>query len=287
MLSEAYDRGMRLISENGIGQALNAARTRKGLSKAELGRRLGISGAAISQWEAGGPGPSIPKFLQAALILEIDTQDEPFSKFVRDKLTSADEADPEVTKLFQSLGAATVYRDVAEPLRKKLEAMATPTPYFGKDTVKPAAGAPGFAEIQGFARDIPVLGRAIAGEEGNGDVSLNGTEIDRAIRPPGLAGAKGIFALYTSNDSMYPAWKENSLFYVNPNRRPSIGDDVVVEVISKEAGIPGSAFLKRLKKRGAGKVVVEQFNPPMEIEFDSDAVRLYRVIPWEEALGLS
>lgn len=106
-------------------------------------------------------------------------------------------------------------------------------------------------------------------------------------RPPGLANARDIFALYVVNDSMYPAWREGALFYVNPNRPPVIGDDVVVEVKPQIEGEAGAAFLKRLKARRGNTIVVEQFNPPKEIEFDRDAVRLYRVIPWEEALGLS
>ena len=120
------------------------------------------------------------------------------------------------------------------------------------------------------------------------DFRLNGQETDRAIRPPALADAKDVFALYVSNDSMYPAWRENALIYVTPHRPPAIGDDVIIELKPTDDGEPGRAFLKRLKARTPTKYVVEQFNPPGEREFDrAEVLRIYRVIPLEEALGLS
>jgi phage repressor protein C with HTH and peptisase S24 domain len=265
------NREMARERDNGIGDALRQARVALEISKAELGRQLKVSGSAISQWESGGPGPSIQKFMEAAPILQISVQNSPFREFFYEKVgtVTADDffgAQDELVKRAEDRGRQ-IFGDAFE------------------GNVAPAPEAPQFAQIQGLARDIPVFGVAVGGNDG--DFRLNGTEVDRVVRPHGLVNAKGVFALYVVNDSMYPAWREGALFYVNPNRAPAIGDDVVVEMIPIAEGEPGAAFLKRLKARRGDKIIVEQFNPPKEIEFDRGAVRLYRVIPWEEALGLS
>lgn len=239
---------------NELGELIRNGRQAKGWTKAALARELVVSPAAISQWEAGKTMPTADNLLAVMRILDL-------------KGPAFD------NQLFEA-GRQLALQTVEHIRSEQTEA----------SNVR-AADARSFGEIDILARDVPVYGSAVAGEDA--DFSLNGTETDRVARPVGLANAKGIFALYTVNDSMYPAWRENSLFFVNPHRRPSIGDDVVVELISDDPGVPGKAYLKRLKARTPTKIVVEQFNPPKDIEFERGAVRLYRVIPWEEALGLS
>lgn len=251
---------------NELGEEICRLREQAGLSKAALGRVLGVSGAAISQWEAGVTKPSPKSLAEFARALHVPLSQSPFREYLAEKLG----AEP-----FENYD----HRD------RPSSTESAPRSERQKPELQEAPEAPPYESIVGLARDIPVLGNAVAGRDA--DFRLNGSETDRAIRPPGLAKAKGIFALYTVNDSMYPAWRENALFYVNPYRTPRIGDDVVVEIISESVGEPGAAFLKRLKARRGDKVIVEQFNPPLDIEFERDSVRLYRVIPWEEALGLS
>ena len=135
-------------------------------------------------------------------------------------------------------------------------------------------------------RDVPILGIAIAGDDA--DFTFNGEVVDRAPRPAGLLNTKDAFALYVPTDSMYPAFRSGEVFFINPNRQATIGDDVVVELFPEGDGnAAGKGFLKRLKSRTASKIVVEQFNPPMDIEFDRKRVKaLHRVVPWQEAMGL-
>ncbi|MFC6790618.1 helix-turn-helix domain-containing protein [Methylobacterium komagatae] len=253
---------------NPLASLITQKRTARRWSKARLAKELGISASAVSQWESGETFPAPPRVMDLALVLGLDlTTGEVISELVKRGIVLA--------------GAKGVVDHPDSVKNEEVEPSGN-LPFGG---VKPAYDAPAFTYVRGLARDVPVYGIAVGGNDG--DFHFNGTQIDRAIRPNGLADAKDIFALYVVNDSMYPAWREGALFYVNPHRAPAIGDDVVVEVISAKEGEPHAAFLKRLKKRTSEKVIVEQFNPPKEIEFDRASVRLYRVIPWEEALGLS
>ncbi|WP_191970948.1 XRE family transcriptional regulator [Methylobacterium soli] len=243
-----------------LGDALRDAREKLKLSKAQLGRDLKISGAAISQWEAGETVPTTHNLLRVAKALRINLNEAPFSQHLHDA-TSFDEA----------AGASVRHGEQSEA---------------ASSNVREDREAPPFATIQGFSRDVPILGTAVGGDDA--DFHMNGKESDRAIRPPGLAMVRDLFALRVTNDSMYPAWKDGALFYVNPHRNPVIGDDVVIELHPTEPGEPGKAFMKRLKSRSPSKYVVEQFNPPKEIEFKREDVRhVYRVTPWEEALGFT
>lgn len=132
-------------------------------------------------------------------------------------------------------------------------------------------------------RDVEVKGIGVGGD--GADFRFNGETIDRISRPPGITHKQGVFAIYLEAESMYPAFRPGDPLYIDPNRQPRIGDDVVVELHGRD-GEPGDAFVKRLVRRSASKVVVEQFNPSKEIEFDATkVVRLLRVIPWVELVG--
>jgi phage repressor protein C with HTH and peptisase S24 domain len=274
-----------------FAEALRRAREKRGYKKAELARKMGITGPAISQWESGATSPEPFRFAQLVDLLHIDPSEEPFAEYTlfvagvnpgEDIRNMYPQDMAKLRNAFVHGGSFSRSTEIAPSSSLDLVVQEKDkSPY----ALIEAKRAPAFKSIQGLARDIPVYGIAVGGEDG--DFQFNGTEADRVTRPPGLANARDIFALYVVNDSMYPAWREGALFYVNPHRPPVIGDDVVVEMKPQVEGEAGAAFLKRLKARRGNTIVVEQFNPPKEIEFDRDAVRLYRVIPWEEALGLS
>lgn len=273
-----------------FAEALREARERRGLKKAQLARAMGITGPAISQWESGATLPEMPRFKQLVELLDLDIENEVFAKYL---FATAHPARNEILQGWYS-NSSPMTQARLEKLKPDSEFSMEPLDRLPPPTKTSMAGdvfraeaakVPSYKSIQGLSRDVPVYGIAVGGEDG--DFQFNGTESDRVTRPTGLANARDIFALYVVNDSMYPAWREGSLFYVNPHRPPVIGDDVVVEMKPQIEGEAGAAFLKRLKARRGNTIVVEQFNPPKEIEFDRDAVRLYRVIPWEEALGLS
>lgn len=137
-----------------------------------------------------------------------------------------------------------------------------------------------------YPRDVPLRGIAVGGDDA--DFTLNGDTGDFVRRPPGIEGKRGVYALNIIGTSMVPAFRDGALVYVDANRNPSIGDDAVIELHPHEpaTGEPGRGYLKRVKRIGPSKILVEQFNPPREIEFERLEIKsFHRVIPWEEVVG--
>jgi len=128
------------------------------------------------------------------------------------------------------------------------------------------------------------MGNAVGGRDA--DFFLNGDVIDHVRRPPGIARAKGVFAIYVVGDSMFPRFAEGELIYATTLRKPAIGDDVIVELLPPHDGAQSAGYLKRLVRQTPTKIVVSQFNPTKTPEFDLRRVKaVHRVIPWTELLG--
>ncbi|MGO4705316.1 helix-turn-helix transcriptional regulator [Microvirga sp. 2MCAF38] len=139
----------------------------------------------------------------------------------------------------------------------------------------------------GGPRDVPEFGAAAGGKLGDADFRFNGQVVDMAPRPPGILNRKDVYALRVTGESMYPKFEEGDRIYVDPHRPPRVMDYVVVELQSDEDGENGEGFIKRLLRKTPSKVVVQQFNPAKELEFDLDRVKgLHRVIPQDELLGI-
>lgn len=244
-----------------LGLALRAARVAKGLTVKAIADACDVKGPAVSQWEAGRTEPTFANLRRVA-----DMVDVPVDDLLRLATGRALEG---------TSAARPAIVDVAARIVQKIQ-----------QNIGAAPDAPPFDAVRGYALDIPVWGTAVGGDDS--DFRLNGQEIDRALRPHGLLKTKDVFALRVTNDSMYPAWRDGALIYINPHRKPMIGDDVVIEMWPTEDGEPGNAYLKRLKARTPTRYIVEQFNPPCDIEFDLDQIkRVYRVVPVEELLGIS
>lgn len=149
----------------------------------------------------------------------------------------------------------------------------------------------GLAQPQAFAaaampRDVPVLGSTVGGNDG--DFLLNGQVVDHVRRPPAMEAMKTAFALFVQGDSMWPWRAPGSLVYVHPARPPRNGDHVVVELHGDSEFAERPCYVKRLVSRTATLLRLEQYNPPRDdIEVPLQRVRtLYRVMEWEELLGL-
>ena len=135
-------------------------------------------------------------------------------------------------------------------------------------------------------RNVPVYGTAVGGDEG--DFRLNGQLIDHAPRPPGIADRRDVYVIYLVGDSVSPAYEDGSPIYVDPHRRPAPRDYVVVELRGESEGELGQAMVKRLVRRGGGKLYLEQHNPAKALDpiDEADVVRVHRVIPWPELIGI-
>jgi phage repressor protein C with HTH and peptisase S24 domain len=145
-------------------------------------------------------------------------------------------------------------------------------------------------------RDIPMLGTALGADF---EVSDDGTPqfaevtdlhldevVDHLRRPVSLRNRPHLYGLSVVGASMSPRFEPGDPAYIDPKATPRIGDDVVV-YLRKPEGDEGervfSVLLKRLVKRSAAFVELEQFNPPIAFRLDTKCIaRIDRVIPWRE-----
>jgi phage repressor protein C with HTH and peptisase S24 domain len=151
------------------------------------------------------------------------------------------------------------------------------------DTKEPPATGP--APPQHSDYDLPIMGTS-QGE--NGDIFLNGHVADLIKRPPALLHRRKVFVLYVAGTTMEPAYYDGDPIIIDPDRPPTTGDDIVIEMKSAKASKTAGAFyLRSLVKRSLGNVITRQYNPPKEIKFAvKDIANIYRVVTRREILGI-
>jgi phage repressor protein C with HTH and peptisase S24 domain len=131
--------------------------------------------------------------------------------------------------------------------------------------------------------DVEKLGVVAAGD--GDEFEFDGTIEELVARPRGLMGRPGVFSLEVISESMYPAYRRTDVVFCD-RIEPQIGDDVVIETFPVNGAVNGKAHVKRLKRRTEREIIVEQFNPPMDLSFDRYAVKhLWRVVPNRELHG--
>jgi phage repressor protein C with HTH and peptisase S24 domain len=133
-----------------------------------------------------------------------------------------------------------------------------------------------------LAEKLKVLGMAECGADGwslwNGDV------IDMVDRPASLAGVANAYGVYVVGGSMDPRYFPGELVLIHPGKPVTLGAFVLVQRKPKQDGDPPLAVIKRLIKRTASKITLEQFNPAKSFDIRSDdIVSVHRVVGASEA----
>ena len=128
----------------------------------------------------------------------------------------------------------------------------------------------------GSADKLRVLGMAECGADGwslwNGDV------IDLIDRPAALVGVPNAYAVYVVGESMAPRYHPGEVVHIHPGRPVDVGAYVLVQRRGKQSE-PPLAVIKRLAKRTASKITLEQFNRPRTFDIKaSDIVSIHRVV---------
>ena len=132
--------------------------------------------------------------------------------------------------------------------------------------------------------DVPVLGTAAGSVAGA--FRLDSGPVNYVRRPPGLTGARGIYAVYVEADSMAPLHQPGDLRFVDPHRPPAIGDSVIIQIKARE-NAETEAYIKKLVRRNGSSVVTEQFNPPATVKFKTDhVVAMHKVLTVNELFGV-
>lgn len=144
--------------------------------------------------------------------------------------------------------------------------------------------APGLPARSQMAQDIPVLGTAAGSEEAAFQLQ-SGSPIDHVRRPPGVASAVDVYAIYVVGDSMTPRFDEGELIYVSGKRPARPGDYVVVQTAEEDGEI--TAWCKRLVRKGGKSITLEQFNPPRTFKIPvKSAVAVHRVLTTNDLFGV-
>lgn len=244
-----------------LGKALKAAREARGLRQKDLAQEIGVSSAAVGQWENGKTEPSTEHLIRVCDLLNINLAAATGGMVKLQNIGSPDKPEDSVPIVQDR---RPDFRHIEDELLR----------LGGYDPT-----------IRGDIKDVPVLGVAAAGNDA--DFYMNGEIIDYVRRPLGVSRMKDVYAIYVVGSSMSPRYEEGEVVYVSPRRPPQIGDYVIIELKPDADDAPTRAFLKRLSRRAGSKIFCEQFNPPRSIEIDAMTVKsLHRVIPWTELLGV-
>lgn len=116
---------------------------------------------------------------------------------------------------------------------------------------------------------IPLYGTVVGGVDGQ--FELNGNLLDRVSAPVSLYGIKNAYAVRISGESMEPRYEDGETVFVNPDRRPTRNDYVVAQIREEPDG-PPLAFVKKFVRWNSERLILYQFNPEKELEFDSRLV---------------
>ncbi len=128
------------------------------------------------------------------------------------------------------------------------------------------------------AKRIPIYGHAVAGKDGR--FAMNGDPIDHIVCPPGLENTPGAYAVYAVGDSMEPRYFAGEVVFVHPNKPVRRGNFVVVQIVN-EADPDGAplGYIKQYITETPSKLVLCQYNPKKELEFDrKTVVSVHRIV---------
>lgn len=132
--------------------------------------------------------------------------------------------------------------------------------------------------------DVPVMGVAAASVAGA--FIMESDPVERVRRPPGVATARNIYALYVQGESMSPRYRAGDLIFVSPDRPPRGGDDVIIQTRSHDQA-PVESWLKTYIKSTEAEVVAIQLNPSAEIKFRAaNVIAMHRVLSMRELFSV-
>ncbi len=227
------------------GQKLSELRTRSGLSLEEVAKRAGYQGRS-----------GVQRYFSPEFDRRLDVE-----VAVRLSEALSGRGDPPIgTSEIVALASAGLS-----------EALPTPEP------------APKYMDLP---RDVPVFGTALGtyveDEVIEQTLLLQGDAIDHFSRPPGVLARKGIYGVYISGSSQSPRFEQGEIAFLDPERPPMVGDDVVVYLVGDD-GADGeklvAVLIKRLLRRTARFVELQQFNPPLTFQIDANRIsKIHRVL---------
>jgi phage repressor protein C with HTH and peptisase S24 domain len=125
-------------------------------------------------------------------------------------------------------------------------------------------------------RRLPVYGVAVGGSDGR--MKFNGELLDMAGCPDMLNNVPNAYAVDVAGESMVPVYRPGMRVWINPNLYAKSGDEVIIQILPSDESEAPDGYIKELVKRTPSRVVVKQYNPEMEIEFDAATVVSLHVV---------
>lgn len=152
------------------------------------------------------------------------------------------------------------------------------------------------SSLERMQENLPIFGTALGssrlfdGEAIEQTMLNSGEAIGYLKRPVLLNGRDDVYGLYVHGSSMEPAHMAGSTIIAEMRRPPRIGDDVVVYLRpdgEEDDGHRARAVLvKRLVRRGASWIELEQFSPAATFRLDAcQYVRIDRVMTLGDLLA--
>lgn len=183
----------------------------------------------------------------------------------------------DITKLFPATVADSA-RPFAGPLPSLDDLM----------TKRGVADLPVYGTALGADLDMTsTTGQIVAVEQATLDMS---EAVEFVRRPPGLVSRRDAYALIVAGSSMSPRYEDGEMLLVDPRRPPAPGQDVIVQMVD-DSGQDGAdrvvcVMVKRLVRRSASWIELEQFNPRVTFRLDMANVKaIHRVVTMTEMLG--
>ncbi len=255
--------------ENALTRLLNEKLQEKFDGNAsELARVVGTSQQNISNfikgdvlrphyWKAAADALGIPHRKMQELFREARGQDH--------YVWNGDPAAPQTASY--RAGTTAILDDLGIPYPQKPSTIIAPNA-----TIMPAT------QVVTTNKMLPVLGMAVGGDDGR--YIFNGSIIDYVVCPPSLENVAGAYAVYIDGESMYPRFKAGETVWVHPGKPARRGDDVIVQIKpTDDDGSPPWGYVKEYVGRQGNSLVLKQYNPPIEIQFDvSDVLTTHPIV---------
>lgn len=229
-----------------LGQVIEEARVSADLTQEELARALGLSRAAVNNWELDKnlPARKHIKALCEALALE--------TKGITDIIF-----DPTcgtggfLVSALQSRTKTSEDISSGKASDRQKRSHADKGTIVATDTSK--RRGPRGLQLERLRRDLPVYS---SNPHSDAAVDLDLSHpVERHDRPPYLIGAPDAFAVITATDEMEPRYFRGELLYAHPGRPAAPGDFVIVEFINHRGCI------RRLHRLTPTIIELERFKP--------------------------
>lgn len=112
----------------------------------------------------------------------------------------------------------------------------------------------------------------------------NGEIVQYIQRPDNLRGVPNAYAVFVTGTSVSPRYEPGEVIHVHPGRPVLPGAWVLVQRRPRHEGEPPLAIIKRLVRRSATKITLEQLTPPKRFDVPADdIVSIHRIVGSSEA----